>query len=201
MFSHARQANNFRFGTTLKFSNTSISGYTGSAILLDIGGVFIHPQKDFTVGMAIKNFGFVTDEFTSSSNTTLPFDVQVGTSIKPEHMPIRFSITLHQLQEWDLTNEGEEINTFNTTLDNMFRHVVLGAEIILNDHLSILAGYNHLRRKDLRLESTGGFSGFSLGTSITVKAFQLVYAFGGYHVSGNTNTFTLSANLSEITTK
>ena len=199
--SHARQANNFRFGATIKFSNTSISGYNGSAILFDLGGLFIHPQKDFTVGMAIKNFGFVTSEFSSTSNTTLPFDVQIGTSIKPEHMPIRFSLTIHQLQQWDLTHDDEIINSFNSSLDNFFRHVVLGAEIILNEHLSILTGYNHLRRKDLRLEQRGGFSGFSIGTSISVKAFQLVYAMGGYHVAGNTNTFTLAADLSQITTK
>jgi len=199
--SHARQANNFRIGATLKFSNTSISGYSGSAILFDLGGVFIHPEKDFTIGMAIKNFGFVTSEFSSTSNTTLPFDIQIGTSIKPEHMPIRFSITMHQLQQWDLTHDDEEINSFNSSLDNMFRHVVLAAEIIINEHVSILTGYNHLRRKDLRLEKSGGFSGFSIGTSISVKAFQLVYALGGYHVSGNTNTFTLAADLSQITTK
>lgn len=199
--SHARQANNFRFGATLKFSNTSISGYSGNAILFDLGGLFIHPEKDFIVGMVIKNFGFVTSEFSSISKTTLPFDVQVGTSIKPEHMPIRFSITIHQLQQWDLTYDDEEINSFNSSLDNIFRHVVLAAEIILNEHVSILTGYNHLRRKDLRLEQVAGFSGFSIGTSISVKAFQLVYALGGYHVAGNTNTFTLAADLSQITTK
>jgi hypothetical protein len=199
--SHARQANNFRFGATLKFSNANISGYNGSAVLVDLGGVFIHPQKDFTVGMVIKNFGFVVSEFSPTSSTTLPFEVQVGTSIKPEHMPIRFSITLQQLQQWDLTNTDEEINSFNSTMDNAFRHVVVAAEIIINEHVSLLTGYNHLRRKDLRLEQSGGFSGFSIGTSISVKAFQLVYALGGYHVSGNTNTFTLAADLSQITTK
>ena len=170
-------------------------------MLFDVGGVFIHPDKEFTVGMAIKNFGFVTSEFTSANSTTLPFDVQIGTSIKPEHMPIRFSVTLHQLQEWNLMHSDEEINSLNTGLDNFFRHVVLAAEIILNEHVSLLTGYNHLRRKDLRLEQSGGFSGFSLGTAITFNAFELVYAFGGYHVAGNTNTFTLAANLSQITTK
>jgi hypothetical protein len=199
--SHARQVNNFRLGATIKFANTSISGYNGNAILFDMGGVFIHPTKDFTVAMAIKNFGFVTSEFYSASNTTLPFDVQIGASVKPQHMPIRFSVTLQQLQQWNLMNEDEEINSLNTSLDNFFRHVVLAAEIILNEHVSILTGYNHLRRKDLRLEQSGGFSGFSLGTEISVKAFQLVYAFGGYHVSGNTSTFTLATNLDQITTK
>ena len=199
--SHARQSNNFRIGATIKFSNTSISGYHGNAVLFDLGGVFIHPDKDFSVGMAIKNFGIVTQEFSSSSNTTLPFDIQAGLSVKPEHMPIRFSVTLHKLYTWDLMNEGEEIETFNNVMDNIFRHVVIGAEIILNEHFSLLAGYNHLRRKDLKLDNIRGFSGFSLGTALSFNAFEFVYAFGGYHVSGNTNTFTLAANISQITTK
>jgi len=199
--SHARQSNNFRIGATMKFSNTSISGYSGNALLFDLGGVFIHPERDFTVGMVIKNFGIVTKEFSSTSNTTLPFDIQAGISVKPEHMPIRFSITLHQLYKWNLMNDGEDIDSFNSTMDNMFRHVVLGAEIIINEHVSLLAGYNHLRRKDLKIDSIGGFSGFSIGTVISVKAFEFVYALGGYHVSGSTNTFTLAANISQITTK
>lgn len=197
--SHARQANNFRLGATLKFANASISGYHGNALLFDMGAVFIHPNKDFTVGMVVKNFGFVTSEFSSTGNTSLPFDLQLGTTFKPEHMPLRFSVTLHQLQQWDLMHAGEEINSLNTTLDNMLRHVVVGAEILINENVSLLTGYNHLRRKDLRLESVGGFSGFSIGTVISVKAFEFVYALGGYHVSGNTNTFTLTANIFEIT--
>jgi hypothetical protein len=199
--SHARQSNNFRIGATIKFSNTSISGYKGNALLFDLGGVFIHPERDFTVGMVIKNFGIVTQEFSSTSNTTLPFDIQAGISVKPEHMPIRFSVTLHKLYTWDLMNEGEEIETFNNVMDNIFRHVVLGAEIILNEHVSLLAGYNQLRRKDLKLDNIGGFSGFSLGTALSFNAFEFVYALGGYHVSGSTNTFTLAANISQITTK
>ncbi len=198
---HARQANNFRLGAALKFANTSIIGYNGNAILFDLGGVFVHPEKDFTVGMVIKNFGFVTREFSPTGNTTLPFEVQLGTSFKPLHMPIRFSVTLQQLNQWNLMREDEVINSLNTGLDNFFRHVVLGAEVILSEHVSLLTGYNHLRRKDLRLDGTGGFSGFSIGTSIAVKAFALVYALGGYHVAGNTHTFTLAANLGRITTK
>ncbi|MEN8249078.1 MAG: type IX secretion system protein PorQ [Bacteroidota bacterium] len=198
---HARQANNFRLGATIKFSNTSISGYNGNALMFDLGGVFIHPEKEFTVGMVVRNLGIVTSEFSSTSKTDLPFDVQLGTSIKPEHLSVRFSLTLHKLHKWDLMYEEPEIHTLNTTLDNMFRHVVVGAEIIINDHVSILAGYNQLRRQELKLENRGGFSGFSIGTAISIKNFNLDYAYGGYHVSGNTNTFTLSADLSQIKLK
>ena len=98
-------------------------------------------------------------------------------------------------------NEGEQINTFNTTMDNIFRHVVIGAEFILNEHISVLGGYNHLRRKDLKPEQSGGFSGISLGFDLNIKAYEFVYAMGGYHVAGNNHSLSLSVNLSEITTK
>ena len=201
LLSHARQANNIRFGANMKFTNTSIDGYHGNAILFDIGGLFIHPDRDFTVGAAIKNVGFVTSEFLDGGNTTLPFDIQLGTSFKPLHMPVRFSVTMHQMQQWNLMNSGEEINSFNTALDNFFRHFVIGAEIILKEEFSLLAGYNHLIRKDLKQDQGGGLSGISLGFDISIKAFDFTYAFGGYNLAGNNNTFTLAANLSEITTK
>lgn len=200
MVSHARQANNIRLGATIKFANTGINGYNGNALLFDIGALFVHPQKDLTVGLVMQNFGVVTSDFSSTSSTTLPFDVQLGTSFKPLHMPVRFSITLHKLYQWDLSLPGESISGFNAVVDNSFRHVVVGMELLLNDHLSILGGYNHLRRKELKLDNRGGFSGLSFGFEIKIKKFQLVYALGGYHAAGTNHNFTLAVNLSEIIT-
>lgn len=199
--SHARQANNFRLGVTMKFSNIGINGYSGNALMFDIGGVFVHPEKELTIGMSVRNIGVVTSEFSSTSQTSLPFDVLFGTSIKPEHMPLRFSITIHHLHKWDLMYDDPEVWNLNKTLDNIFRHVVVGTEVIINKHVSILAGYNQLRRKELRLEDKGGISGFSIGFAISIKQFNIDYAFGGYHVAGNTNTITLSADLSQIKLK
>ena len=198
---HARQANNFRLGAALKFSNTNINGYNGNALMFDIGGLFVHPDKAFTVGAVIRNFGFVTSEFTPTTKTTLPFDVQVGTTFKPQHMPIRFSITLYRLNEWNLMTDEEEISSFNSALDNGFRHVNIGAELIINKNISILAGYNHLRRRELKPANGGGFSGLSLGLDLNIKAFEFVYALGGYHMAGNNHSLSLSANLSSIRTK
>ncbi len=198
---HARQAGNFRFGAGLKFAHTAISGYSASALMLDIGGLFVHPDKDFTVGLSIRNFGFVVNDFTTAGGTTLPFDVQAGTSFKPAHMPVRFSITLHKLQEWDLLLPGETTTGLNAVLDNFFRHVVLGAEVLVHKNVSLLAGYNRLRRAELQPAGGGSFSGFSVGTEITTSAFVFTYAFGGYNVAGNTNTFTLGANLATLITR
>jgi hypothetical protein len=201
VLSHARQANNIRIGASLKFANTAIAGYNGNALMMDIGAVFVHPDKDFTVGVAIQNFGIILSEFSTTSSSTLPFDIQVGTSFKPQYMPIRFSVTGHHLHEWNLMGEEEAIDNLNTAVDNIFRHFVFGAEIILKEQFSVLLGYNQLRRSELRQEDSAGFSGISVGFELNIKAFEFVYALGGYHVSGNNNQFTLAANLSEITSK
>lgn len=194
--SHVRSANNFRFGASFKFLGSDIAGYKGSATLLDIGGLFVHPNQRFTVGLTIKNFGVEWQQLSNAVDTQLPFDVQAGASIKPEHMPFRFSVTLHHLHRWDLTQPNETLT--NAFADNLMRHVVLGGEFLLNEHINVLFGYNHLRRRELRLESSGGFSGFSIGMNIKTRAFELVYAYGGYHVAGNANMFTLSVNLSQM---
>ena len=194
--SHVRTSNNFRFGASLKQVGSSIEGYNGSATLFDLGGLFVHPSQRFTVGLTLKNVGFEWQQISESIETKLPFDVQLGSSVKPLHMPIRFSFTFYKLTNWDLTLPNE--TSTNEFADNLMRHMVIGTELLINEHINILFGYNHLRRKELKIDNAGGFSGFSIGLDIKTKAFELVYAYGGYHVAGNANMFTLSVNMNQL---
>ena len=194
--SHVRSSNNFRFGASLKQVGSNIAGFSGSATLFDLGGVFVHPSQRFTVGMAIKNMGFQWSQLSESVSTTLPFDVQLGASVKPLHMPFRFSLTLYKLNQWDLTLPNETIT--NQFADNLMRHVVIGTELLINKHINILFGYNHLRKRELKVDNAGGFSGFSLGLAIKTKVFEFVYAYGGYNVAGNANMLTLSVDMNQL---
>ena len=196
--SYVRSSNNFRFGGTMKFAGSQLAGYHSNAILFDLGGLFVHPNQRWTVGLSILNLGFVTSRFSESSVVELPFDVRIGTSIKPEHMPMRFSITFNNLAKWDLMQPDEVSPGQNTFLDNTFRHIVFGAEILFSKNVHALVGYNHLRRQELKLDSAPGFSGFSVGAVIDVKNIDFVYAYGGYHSAGNSHSFSLNVNLSEM---
>ena len=196
--SHVRSSNNFRFGASIKQVGSEIGGYNSSATLFDLGGVFVHPSQRFTVALAIKNMGFQWQQI-SDVETKLPFDVQMGTSVKPLHMPFRFSFTFYKLNQWDLTLPNE--TSTNEFADNFMRHLVIGTELLLNDHINILFGYNHLRKKELKIDNAGGFSGFSLGLDIKTKVFELVYGYGGYHVAGNANMLSLNVNLNQLAKK
>ncbi len=194
--SHVRSSNNFRFGASIKQAGSDIAGYKGSATLFDAGALFVHPTQLLTVGLSIKNIGFEWEKISENISTKLPFDVQIGASFKPLHMPFRFSFTLYKLNTWDLILPNE-IST-NKFADNFMRHIVIGSELIINKHINILFGYNHLRKKELKLDDAGSFSGFSLGLDIKTKTFELVYAYGGYHVAGNANMFTLSLDMNQL---
>nr|GFB42361.1 ATP-dependent protease ATP-binding subunit HslU [Tanacetum cinerariifolium] len=53
-------------------------------------------QSFDAAGNALGTFGV------NDARQPLPVDVQLGTTIKPEHMPLRFTLTAHHLQQWNI---------------------------------------------------------------------------------------------------
>jgi hypothetical protein len=205
---HASTIGPFTLGATAKLAVTGIAEYKAVAVLTDIGGIFKHPENDLTVGLVIKNIGYQIKSF-SGEREPMPLNVQLGFTYKPEHMPLRFSITAHHLQQFDivyldttgsaLINQvGGNSQTKKALGDKIARHFVVGGELLLSKNFNLRFGYNHLRRKELRMENAGGSAGFSLGTMIRIKGFQLDYARGFYHTAGSTNYFTVSSNLQRL---
>jgi hypothetical protein len=196
----SHQINNFRLGVNMKGVFSNMAGYHANALLFDLGGVFVHPQQDLKVGLVIKNFGFLLSEYSETSTTQLPFDVQVGITFKPEHMPFRFSFTAHHLTTADILydnsiDESEKANT----LDKVMAHINLGAELLVHKNVNLLVGYNFLKHQELKLDNTGGGSGFSTGVLTRVKSMELAVSRTGY-VTGGCYQVSLSANIEKIVT-
>ncbi|MFC7667891.1 type IX secretion system protein PorQ [Hymenobacter humi] len=92
----------FTFGATTKLAVSSIAGSRSVAGVGDVGVVYKHPTQDFTAGLAVKSAGYQFSPYPGTDRGPLPLDVQIGATIKPEHMPLRFSLTAHHLQQWDI---------------------------------------------------------------------------------------------------
>lgn len=203
----SHQVGAFRVGANLKFLFSNIADFRSSAVAADLGGVFIHPEKELKVGLAIKNIGFALSEFTETSDTELPFDVQLGVTFKPQYMPFRFSVTAYNLSRGDITffnpapEDPDDLAEEPGTVDKIFRRFVIGTELILSKNFNVRLGYNHLIRRELRLEETSGGAGFSYGFGLRIKAFEFSFARGGYHVAGGSNNFTLTSNLNRLIKK
>jgi len=211
--SHSREDGAFRYGASVKFVANQISGFNQSALLADLGGAFIHPEKELSFGLVIKNLGFFTSKYVEEERN-LPFDVQLGGTYKPEFMPFRFSITLNRLYQYDLSYFDESLisednnvvftdvsNNPPSTFDKIFQHVTIGTEVVLGKNVNLRAGYNHLLRQSLKAEQVGGAGGFTFGVYFQTKKFNLAYSNAIYQAGGFAHFITLGSNLKEFVKK
>ncbi|GAA4375469.1 type IX secretion system protein PorQ [Hymenobacter koreensis] len=194
---------------TARFAVAGIAGNHSMALLTDIGGVFKHPKQDFSVGLAVKNLGYQIKPFEGAEREPLPLDVQLGLTIKPEHMPLRFTVTAHHLTQFDIvyldtaqtnrqTLDGERKTQKKSTGDKIARHFVIGGELLLSKGLNVRVSYNHLRRRELRLDNTSGGAGLAFGVLLKLSQYQFEYTRAYYHTSGAANYLTLSRNIDEL---
>lgn len=197
---------NYTLGANVKFAHSQIANYNAAMGLIDLGGVFKHPKRQFTIGLLIKNVGFAFKNYSPNQDVRIPFDVQAGFTYKLEHMPLRFSMTLHHLHQFDIAyddpnriagydlNGNPQYQRVNLA-DKIMRHFVFGGEFILTKGFHIRAGYNHFRRAEMALENYGGLGGFSFGAMLKIKAVELGYSAAFYHPAGPRSYFTLMLNL------
>lgn len=200
MVGKSHHLGSFSLGVNLKYAHSGIASYGSSMILGDFGGVYRSPVTNWTIGLVLKNFGWIFNQYTAT-NLSVPFDVQIGTSIKPEHMPFRFSITAYNLTEQDIYFRDEsDISTSKSVevADRIFRHVMFGTELIISDGLQFLLGYNHLRRQEMRVNEKAYGAGFSFGLKLAIKQFHLRYTHATYHAAGGTDYFTIQTNINSF---
>lgn len=185
----SRQVGLFRLGASLKFVSSVLAGYNASALALDLGGSFRHPQKDLALGLVFRNVGVVLKNYEEGAESSLPFDVQAGVTFKPKFMPFRFSFTAHHLTSWrtDAFNPDNEPGA----VDQLFRHVNIATELLLHKNVELRFGYNHRIRTDLVVSNAGGGAGISYGILFRIKALSFAYSRGGYSAASGINNFTI----------
>jgi hypothetical protein len=181
----------FVMGANLKFVHSGIAGYTANAMALDLGGVF-QVSKNFSTGMVIANLGGVLSDY-SDGNNSLPLTVKAGFTFKPEHMPIRFTLTGHNFTdgEREFYLQKEKPNF----ADHLFTRVTIGGEILFSKNINFLLGYDHNRKQELRLEESSGGAGFSYGVMVGVKDFRFRFSRATYHAAGGTSYISVQRNL------
>ncbi len=200
---YARPAGPFTLGASLRSIFSGIAGFNAVAVAIDVGGTYIDPNGDLVVGLVFKNAGVILEDFTTTSNSSLPFDVQLGVTFKPAHMPFRFTFTGYNIgladqKLFDPSGDGLGIPQELSTIDRILRHLAVGTEILVSKNFNLRAGYNHLIRNELRLSQASGGAGFSFGFLLRIKRFELAYTRSLYHPAGGYNYFTLASDLNSF---
>lgn len=203
---HARTEGHFSLGATLKLVGSGIETYTASAIMLDLGGVWRHPNGRFTAGLSARNAGVVLKNYFKGADADMPFDLLAGLTVKPQYAPIRLTLTAHHLHRFDTAFNDPAITTTydlngnpiaapTPTLEKLARHLSVGVELLFNQHVNLIVGYNHQRRQEGRTATLGGLAGFSLGASVQAQGVSLTYARMAYAPTASTNQFSLQIDL------
>lgn len=189
------------FGGTAKLIYSKLDAWWSLGMAADLGATYTKKSKGFSAGLVIRNIGTQFKSYTENQRDPLPLQIQLGASKRIANAPLRISGILKHLERFDLTfptEDDEDEGTSRLSLENAMRHVGLAIEFMPTDNFWIAAGYNHLRRQELRVANRTGLTGISMGFGFKMRKFRLSYARSTYHVAGSTNQLTIVTRLADL---
>lgn len=160
-------------GITAKMVASYIGNYNSLGAVVDLGLNYYDSEREWSISAVARNLGgqltAYEDDFES-----MPLDLQVGVSKRLVGSPLRFSLTLVRLNDWE--------HSFG-------KHIVVGADLLLSDQFYVAAGYNAMRAAEMKTASGEGSSahgaGFSVGAGMQLERMKLHFAWAKYHVSAS----------------
>lgn len=201
--------NRFIAGATLKFIYSTLDNYSSFGIATDYGISYHDTSGLFAASLVVNNLGTQVKTY-SGHYEPLPLNIQLGLSRKFAHMPLRIVIVAHHLNIPDYTYYDpakDQQNIFNSSQsqtnqrpfsEKVFRHLVVGGELVLSKNFFVRFGYDHQRRQEMLFSGRKGFTGYSWGFGMRISKFHISYARAAYHISGASNYFSINANLEEF---
>lgn len=184
--------------------------YSSWGIATDAALLYISPGKLTSAAVLVRNLGTQLSTYYSPEKEPLPFEVMAGFTQKIQHAPFRLSLTLRNLQKFDLDvkQPGEETDpaTGNKLYQKKFQeiasksldHIVAAVEFVPGKVFQIRFGYNFRNRAELKLGTRNTASGLTFGFGLNLGKLNLDYALANYHVAGVSHLMTLTTNLNNF---
>ncbi|MDD4993582.1 MAG: type IX secretion system protein PorQ [Paludibacter sp.] len=215
---YARPLNKyFTVGATLKPVYSVYERYTSYGVALDGGVSYNDPKSLFSAGLVFKNLGTQFKGYYSDEDgqhyEPLPFNLQLGITQKLAHAPLRFSMTLHNLQHWDLSYESTNqpvstISTSETTtteatksisfVDMAFRHTIFAVEFVPTKSFYLAASYDHRRHSEMKMTGFKSMAGFSFGGGVKLYKFQVGFGTTIFQTGVSSYQFSISTALNDF---
>jgi len=203
-YAYAIPNSSFRVGVNAKVVNSVIEQFSSLGIATDIGVLYQNDEKPYRFALVARNLGFMLKSY-DGTRESLPFQVQLGGSYQPAHVPVRLYTTIDNLQQFQLAyfNPSDQTTDFFGTVtkeepsgfSNISRHFVFGAELFPEKRFNLRMGYNVQRAVELRLKEIRTFSGLSFGFGLKVKRYKLNYSYSKYHPVSDSHSFALLIDL------
>lgn len=194
----------FYIGANIKVITSLLEQYNSIGGAVDIGAMYINEKLDFHAALTIRNIGTQFKTY-AGLNEPLPFEINFGMSQTLQNVPLRWHLTLENLQKWPIgvsnparaetdlegNQTQENVSFFNKGL----RHLILGAELFPEGGFNIRLGYNFRRAEELRIVDQRNFSGLSVGVGIKMNKLRFSYTHARYTIASNTSFFGLQIDL------
>ena len=191
-------------GANAKLISSTLESYNSWGAAVDLGFLYVDVDNDINYGLSVRNIGFQIKPY-ADTREKLPLSIDAGISQLMENVPIRWHLTLENLQQWNIGfsnpnrvegnldggSKEEKVSFFN----NALRHVIIGAELFPEKGFNIRLGYNFRRAEELRIVDQRHFSGISAGFGLRFGKVKLDYSYSRYTVAANTSLFGLTIDL------
>ncbi len=193
----------FYLGANAKLIASTLESYTSYGAAADFGALFIDERNDVNWALVVRNVGTQITTY-SGTQEKLPLEILAGVSQEVENVPLRWHLTLENLQQWNVafSNTNRAVSNIDGTstsekvgfMNNALRHVVFGAELFPKRAFNLRFGYNFRRGEELRVVDQRNFSGISLGFGLKMGKVKFNYSYSRYTLAGNTSLFGLIIN-------
>ncbi len=190
-------------GASAKLISSSLETYHSFGGALDIGALYIDEKNDINWALVIRNIGTQFSTY-NGVNEKIPLEIIAGVSQELENVPIRWHLTLENLQQWNIafanpvrsqaSLDGQITNEKVSFVSNALRHVIVGVELFPKKAFNLRIGYNFRRAEELRILEQRNFSGVSLGFGLKMNKLKFNYSYSKYTLAGNTSLFGLTIN-------
>ena len=191
-------------GANVKLISSTLESYNSWGAAVDLGFLYVDVDNDINYGLTVRNLVFQIKPY-QDTNEKLPLAIDAGISQLMENVPIRWHVTLENLQQWNIafsnpnraqgsldgSSKEEKVSFFN----NALRHVILGAELFPEKGFNLRLGYNFRRGEELRIVDKRNFSGISVGFGIRFGKVKFDYSYSRYTIAANTSLFGLMIDL------
>lgn len=197
---YARQLGpQFRVGATLKPIFSVYEQYNSFALGADIGGHFQSEDSTFQMGLALRNIGWQLKSFYEEDygqhTEMLPLNLELGLNYRLAHAPLRFSLTIHNMQHWNIAPAGEEVKW----IDMLFRHTIWAVDIVpKSEKFYLTVSYNHRRQAEMNITNVRSMAGLGLGLGMKIYKFRLGFAMSQYTKSNFTYQVSLSTDINSF---
>lgn len=194
----------WNYGVNIKFISSAYSIYKSSAVALDFGILYSDSSRLFSASVLAKNMGVQLKTY-AGEGEDLPFDLQIGMTKRLAKAPIGLSVTAQHLHQFNILYTDDDFNADNNfasnrnLLNKIFNHLVIASHFYLGNNLEATLGYNHLRRQELNIGSSGnGLNGFSMGFRVKFAKLQVLYARSNYQRNVSYNQLGLTLQMDKL---